>query len=224
MINEVELRHLRAFVAVAEHLHFGRAARQLHLAQPALSQRIRQLEDALGHRLFLRTSRAVALTPGGDVLLQRARHSLQSLQADLEEVCSVARGEMGSLNVGFIGSGMLTSLPAVLDRYRKQYPRVQMRLHESYTSQVLRGLSSGELDAGLVRDSDPVPGMHREALFTEPFIAVLPVRHPLASSRSIRPVQLAGEPFVFYSRGAGALAYDKPLTLRNGDLLRPRVV
>ena len=224
MDEEIELKHLRSFAAVAEHLHFGRAAQQLHLAQPALSQQIRRLEELLGHALFLRTSRSVVLTSAGEVLLQRSRRNLQTLQADLAEVRSVARGEMGSLNVGFIGSGVLTKFATVLQRYRKQYPRVQLQLHESFTSQVLHGLSSGALDAGLLRDSDPEPGVHREPLFTEPFLAVVPRHHPLAGRKRIIAAQLKHEPFVFYARSAGALAHDKPLSLCAGEGFRPRVV
>ena len=224
MDPEIELRHLRSFAAVAERLHFGRAAQQLHLAQPALSQQIRKLEDVLGSQLFLRTSRSVALTSAGEVLQQRVAGILQSLGTAVAEARSVARGEMGSLNVGFIGSGMLTSFAVVLQRYRKQYPNVHLQLHESYTAQVLQGLAKGTLDAGLLRDSDPEPGIHREPLFTEPFLAVVPRQHPLACRKRIAASQLRDEPFVFYARSAGALAHDKPLSLCAREGFRPRVV
>src|SRR5579872_5746299 len=106
-MSDIELRHLRYFVAVAEELHFGRAAKRLHLAQPPLSQQIRKLEEIVGHRLSVRTSRAVKLTSAGEVLLERARRTLREVQNDLEEARSVGRGEVGFLKVGFIGSGML---------------------------------------------------------------------------------------------------------------------
>src|ERR1700733_5372499 len=123
MDRDIELRHLRYFVAVAEELHFGRAAQRLHLAQPPLSQQIRKLEDILGHALFTRTSRAVRLTAAGETLLERARRTLQNVQEDLDEARSVGRGEVGSLRVGFIGSAMLTPLPAMLGHYPPQYPQ-----------------------------------------------------------------------------------------------------
>src|SRR5215831_16743869 len=126
--RDIELRHLRYFVAVAEELHFGRAANRLHLAQPPLSQQIRKLEEILGYPLFLRTSRAVTLTAAGEVFLERARRTLRNVQEDLEEARSIGRGEEGTLRVGFIGSGMLTPLPAMLGRYRRLYPRVQLQL------------------------------------------------------------------------------------------------
>src|SRR5580704_7121571 len=119
----IELRHLRYFIAVAEELHFGRAALRLHLSQPPLSQQIRQLEEILGHALFTRTSRAVKLTSAGEVFLERARRIMRSVEQDMEEARSVGRGEVGFLKVGFIGSSMLTRVPAVLGKYRSAYPR-----------------------------------------------------------------------------------------------------
>src|SRR5947199_10809438 len=109
MSIEIELRHLRYFVAVAEELHFGRAAKRLHLAQPPLSQQIRKLEDILGHALFTRTSRAVKLTSAGEVFLDRARNTLRKVQEDIDDARSVGRGEVGSLKVGFPGTAMLTA-------------------------------------------------------------------------------------------------------------------
>ena len=224
MDQDIELRHLRSFAAVAEHLHFGRAAASLHLAQPALSQQIRRLEELVGYPLFQRTSRSVALTPAGEALLPRARRSLRSLVSDLAEVRSVGRGEQGSLHVGFIGSGMLAKLPAVLQRYRTRYPLVHLHLYESFTAHVLAGLRDESLDAGLLRDSDAADGIEREPLWTEPYIAVVPIAHPLATRRAIRPAALRHEPFVFYARSAGSTAYDKPLSLCAADGFRPRVV
>ncbi len=125
---------------------------------------------------------------------------------------------------GFIGSGMLAKLPAVLQRYRARYPLVQLHLYESFTAHVLAGLRDESLDAGLLRDSDAVDGIEREPLWTEPYIAVLPKSHPLAKRKAIRPASLRHESFVFYARSAGATAYDKPLSLCSADGFRPRVV
>src|ERR1700760_342678 len=107
MDQQIELRHLRYFVAVAEELHFGRAAERLHLAQPALSQQIRRLEEIVGAQLLLRTSRSVALTAAGEMLLERARRTLRNVRLDAEEARGIGRGETGHLKLGFVGSGML---------------------------------------------------------------------------------------------------------------------
>src|SRR3984957_14601808 len=103
MDRDLELRHLRYFVAVAEELHFGRAAERLHLSQPPLSQQIRRLEEILGYALFVRTSRSVKLTNAGDAYLERARRTLCNVQRDIEETRSIGQGEVGTLNIGFVG-------------------------------------------------------------------------------------------------------------------------
>jgi DNA-binding transcriptional LysR family regulator len=224
MDRDIELRHLRYFVAVAEELHFGRAALRLHLAQPPLSQQIRKLEEILGYPLFLRTSRAVKLTSAGQVFLERARRTLRNVQEDMDEARSVGRGEEGFLRVGFIGSAMLTPLPAMLGRYRRLYPKVNLQLHESFTSAVVQKLLKGELDAAFLRDAGQTSGLEIEPLFSEPFIAVVPKKHPLARYKTISTRELRDEPFVFFPPSAGTLAYEKPVSLCEEHGFRPHVV
>jgi DNA-binding transcriptional LysR family regulator len=142
----------------------------------------------------------------------------------MDEARSVGRGEEGFLRVGFIGSGMLTTLPAMLGRYRRLYPKVNLQLHESYTSLVIQKLVKGELDAGFLRDAGRAEGLVIEVLFSEPFIAVLPKKHPLAKHKTISAKELRDEPFVFFSPSAGTLAYEKPVSLCEEHGFRPRVV
>jgi DNA-binding transcriptional LysR family regulator len=224
MDGEIELRHLRYFVAVAEELHFGRAALRLHLAQPPLSQQIRKLEDILGYPLFTRTSRSVQLTSAGVIFLERARRTLRNVQEDLEEARSIGRGEVGFLRVGFIGSAMLTPIPAMFGQYRSRFPNVHLQLHESYTSKVIAQLADGTLDAGFLRDGGPTPGLVVEPVYSEPFVAIVPVNHPLAASKAISAALLRDEPFVFFTPTAGSYAFEKGIApcLEHG--YRPRVV
>lgn len=224
MDRDIELRHLRYFVAVAEELHFGRAAHRLHLAQPPLSQQIRKLEEILGYPLFVRTSRAVRLTAAGEVFLDRARRTLRTVQEDIDEARSISRGDVGFLRVGFIGSSMLTPLPEVLGQYRRQYPKVQLQLQESFSSALEQSLLKGSVDAAFLRDGDPTPGLDIEPLFSEPYVAVLPHTHPLARRRAISAGQLRNEPFVFFSPAAGKLAYDRTISLCLDHGFRPNVV
>jgi DNA-binding transcriptional LysR family regulator len=142
----------------------------------------------------------------------------------MEEARSIGRGEEGYLRVGFIGSAMLTALPAMLGRYRRLYPKVNLQLNESYTSSVVQQLLKGELDAGFLRDSGPTSGLEIEPLFSEPFIAVLPKKHPLATYKTISAKELRDEPFVFFSPSAGSLAYEKPVSLCEEYGFRPHVV
>jgi DNA-binding transcriptional LysR family regulator len=224
MNAEIELRHLRYFTAVAEELHFGRAAQRLHLAQPPLSQQIRKLEEIVGYPLFTRTSRSVKLTGAGEVFLERARRTLRNVQEDLEEARSLCRGQAGFLRVGFIGSSMLTSLPAMLGEYRRAYPAVQLQLHEGHTSDVMRAVASGQWDIGILRDGGPCEGLNVQTLFSEPFLAVVPSTHPLAARRNISAASLRNEPFVFFPPGAGTRAYEKPVSLCEKHGFRPHVV
>lgn len=224
MDREVELRHLRYFVAVAEELHFGRAALRLHLAQPPLSQQIRKLEEIVGHQLFTRTSRAVRLTAAGAILLDRARRTLRAVEQDLAEARSVGRGEIGSLRVGFIGSSMLTPLPAMLGRYRRRHPKADLQLREATSSQLMQSVLDGALDVAFLRDGGPLPGLDVEGLFSEPFVAVLPANHPLARRKTISASALREEPFVFFPLAAGRMAYEKTMSICQKHGFRPRVV
>jgi DNA-binding transcriptional LysR family regulator len=224
MDDGIELRHLRYFAAVAEERHFGRAARRLHLSQPPLSQQIRKLEQMLGYPLLTRTSRSVSLTAAGEAFFESARRTLRNVQRDIEETRSIGRGEVGSLHVGFVGSGMLTGLSGIFRAYREAYPRVRLHLHESFTSRVIEGLANGTLDAGILRDGDPTDGLHVTPIFSEPFVAVLPANHPRARQKSISPAVLRDEPFVYFPRSAGPRAFEKPLTIFERYGFRPNIV
>ena len=224
MDQDIELRHLRYFVAVAEELHFGRAAERLHLSQPPLSQQIRRLEELLGYPLFARTSRSVALTEAGVVYLERARRTLRTVQRDLEETRRIGQGQSGSLHIGFVGSAMLTTLPRIFSVYREAYPGVQLHLHESFTARVTEGLENGTLDAGILRDGDVAEGLTVKTLYSEPYVAVLPRSHACARQKSVSPGMLRDDSFVYYPRSAGARAFEKPLTVFEEYGFRPRIV
>jgi DNA-binding transcriptional LysR family regulator len=131
---------------------------------------------------------------------------------------------VGSLNIGFVGSGMLTTLPEIFRTYRKAYPRVHLYLHESFTSRVVEGLENGTLDVGILRDGDSVEGLHVTTIFSEPYVAVLPATHPYAGRKTISPGMLRDEPFVYYPRSAGVRAFEKPLTLFEEYGFRPQIV
>ena len=224
-IANIELRHLRYFVAVAEELHFGRAAQRLHIAQPPLSQQIRKLEETVGHSLFQRTSRNVKLTAAGEELLKRAQQTLRKVAEDIDNTRRVGRGEVGTLTVGFIASSMLTVFPQMLSAYRRQFPEVELRLREFYTSGLLRALRDGTADIGFTRDAgSDEDGVHTEVLLPEAYLAVVPIRHPLAQRASLRVSDLRTEPFVLFSPSVGQSAWDKVQRLCRQGGFRPRVV
>jgi DNA-binding transcriptional LysR family regulator len=224
MNPNIDLRHLRYFLAVAEELHFGHAAIRLHMAQPPLSQQIRRLEQEIGYPLFLRSSRSVRLTPAGKALIERARRTLQKVDDDLDAVRSVARGEVGVLKIGFVGSAMLTSLPSILDQYRRKYSRVQLHLNELHTSQLIDALREGSADVALARDAGVMEDLQVEHAFIEPFVAVVPKKHPLAGRKSIPISRLRDEPFVWFPRSAGNHAWENAIRVLEQHGFHPKIV
>jgi DNA-binding transcriptional LysR family regulator len=224
MDHVLELRHLRYFVAVAEELHFGRAARRLHMAQPPLSQQIRRLEQLVGSPLLTRTSRRVALTPAGRTFLERSRRLLAQAQADLEEAGRIGRGEEGRLDVGFISSAIPLGITERIRAFRQRYPAVHVQLHEGFTTQIVARVFARDIDMGIVRDITPDPGLEITTLATEGFVAVLPAGHPLAGRAELDAALLRDEPFVFYPRSAGEQAYLRNLEPCRVAGYEPRVV
>lgn len=222
--RDIEIRHLRYFIAVAEELHFGRAAQRLHIAQPPLSQQIRRLEEMLGHALFLRTSRDVRLTAAGEELLERSRHTLAKIDADLSATQRIGRGEAGALTVGFIGSGMLTALPRMLGRYRRKFPQVDLQLREFYTTRLVEALLEGTVDIGFLRDAGPVDGLDVEVVASEPFVVGLPRKHPLVAEKTVSVKSLQHEPFVLFARSYGSVAWQKTVGICEAHGFLPRVV
>ena len=222
---DIDLRHLRYFVAVAEELHFGRAALRLHIAQPPLSQQIKQLERNLGHPLFLRTSRSVSLTAAGHELLERARRILTRFDEDLSAVRRVGRGEVGALTIAFTGSAILRDpLPEAIRAYRRKYPEVDLRLRELGTMLQIAALRDGSIDLGFLRDPGPFDSLVIQELSREPYLAVLPSRHPLAKMRVVPVCKLRGEPFVFHRRDIGPLAFDRTMAVCEQAGFRPEIV
>src|SRR5579871_5210640 len=165
MNQEIELRHLRYFLAVADTLHFSKAAERLGIAQPPLSHQIKRLEQMVGHRLFDRTTRGVRLTLAGQLLADRARGTIDKVQDDLAQVRRLGRGEEGTLTVGFSGSVMFTNLPAAIESYRRRYPKVELRLREQVTATQLAALLDGAIDLAFLRDGDPSEGIELTTLF-----------------------------------------------------------
>jgi DNA-binding transcriptional LysR family regulator len=224
MKQEIEFRHLRYFLAVAETLHFSKAAAQLGMAQPPLSQQIRSLERILGHPLFQRTTRGVRLTKVGEFFRERARNTVTKMQDDVEMARRLGSGHEGVLTVGFSGSVMLTTLPKAIERYRRLYPKVELRLRELVTAEQMPSLLDGTLDLGFLRDGEPQDGLALESILRERFIAVLPTRHKLAGKVTIRPGELRNEPFVLFARRMGPLAFDRTIACCEAEGFRPNVV
>ncbi|HEY0488939.1 MAG TPA: LysR family transcriptional regulator [Telluria sp.] len=206
----MELRHLRYFIAVAEELHFTRAAERLHIGQPPLSQAIQALEADVGAQLFARTKRSVRLTEAGKLFLADARRILALSEQAAETARRADRGEAGELRVGFTFSTPLTPFfAAVINRYRSAYPHVRLTLLEMATLRQLDGLSQRTLDLGFIRppERSPAEELKLTPMRQDPLVAVLPTTGPLARKKTIAMRDLEGMPFVMYPPGAGTGIY-----------------
>ncbi|MCA3808018.1 MAG: LysR family transcriptional regulator, partial [Burkholderia sp.] len=170
----MELRQLRYFVAVAEELHFGRAAKRLFISQPALSFDIRKFEDALGVQLFSRTNKTVALTNAGEVLLGEARRLLlQAAEAERLTVRS-ASGLAGRLRIGFVHSMLYRGLPDAVRRFEADYPGVEVVLSEMNTQAQVQAIQRGQIDLGYAHWGHFPPEVESVPVYAEPFVCCLP--------------------------------------------------
>ncbi len=200
----LDLGQLRAFVTLAEELHFGRAAARLGIAQPPLSQQIQRLERRIGHRLLGRGGALpVRLTPAGRVLLDAARQALDGLEWGLEAARAAGRGESGVVHVGFTPSVALTILPPIVQAFRTRFPAVELHLSELTSAEQIERVRAGRLDVGFVRDPPPLDDLSADVVEHEPLVALLPSGHPLAAGRRVALSGLAGEPFVMVRAAAG---------------------
>jgi DNA-binding transcriptional LysR family regulator len=193
-----ELRLLRYFVAVAEELHFGRAAQRLHMAQPGLSQQIKVLERLIGVRLLERTSRQVGLTPAGRLLLSESRRLIAETERAVDRVRRTGRGEIGRLVVAAIGSATYDVVPRLLRAHRKRYPDVELVLREMSTPAQVHALRAGEIDVGLLRLPADTADLDAHTVREDRMALMLPETHPLARKKRIALRALAREPLILF--------------------------
>ncbi|MCL6594364.1 MAG: LysR family transcriptional regulator [Alicyclobacillus sp.] len=204
----MELRHLQYFVAVAEELHFGRAAARLQITQPPLSQQIRQLELEIGVPLLRRSQRRVECTPAGEVFLREARKVLAAVEAAVNAAQRAHRGELGTLAVGFVGSATYDVLPAVLRTYRRRYPGVAVSLREGSTPALVAGLVAQDLDVSWVRPPVTAPDLEVQVVHSAECVLAVPRQHPLARAHPLRLSDLAQVPLVSLTRETWPGLYD----------------
>ncbi|WP_256849251.1 LysR family transcriptional regulator [Pantoea sp. Fr-CA_6] len=218
----IELRHLRYFVAVAEELHFGRAAQRLNISQPPLSQQIIQLETETGARLFNRTNRSVQLTAAGQQLLSDARAILLQVEQAADRAARLHRGEEGELRIGFTSSAPFTAVVSdALFRFRQRWPQVHIQMQEINTRQQLAPLHDGRLDLGVMRNTPLPADLRHQLLLSEPLYAVVHKAHPLADADKISVTALAAEPFVFFDPQCGTALYSDILALLHRYHIKP---
>ena len=219
-----DLRSARYFVAVAEELHFGRAAERLRMSQPPLSQAIRQLERDVGAKLFDRTNRRVALTAAGDAFLSECRSLLQHADAVAETPRLAASGVIGRITIGSVASALQWPLPKALAEFRAREPQVIVRIHEIDTDEAALGLLDGRIDVALARLATSHPGTATRILLRDTFCALLPAEHPLSDSTGpIDLADLADDAWIWLAREISPDYHDEMAAACRTSGFSPRV-
>src|SRR6267142_2607255 len=221
----MELRHLRYFVAVAQHLNYNEASRRLHIAQPAISQTILDLEDELSVKLLLRTKRTVQLTAAGTTFLLAAQEILRRANEAQHLVQRAARGEVGTLGIGFFGAASAPILPGLVQTYRGKFPNVELHLFEMNPDQQLVAFDEARIDVGFTRTLPPDrrPEFDEELVYTDHLVIALPATHALAKKKIVGLKTLAGEPFVQFHRKGSASLFDEVIWVCRRAGFSPRI-
>lgn len=209
----VELRHLRYFVAVAEELHFGRAAQRLGIVQPALSKQIVALERELDVRLFIRSKRDVSITEAGQALYAEARDILQRVDHATDSAKLTDSGALGSLAIGFIGPAMWNILPPLVREHRNRVPGMHFRLYEMTSGPMIQQVRDGILDAAFIRPFGHDEALEIKTVWSEPFVIAMIHDHPLARHEVVDLADAADETFVLVSRDGSPGLFDQCLAL-----------
>lgn len=214
----MELRHLRYFAAVAETRHFGRAAERLHMAQPALSQSIRQLEGELGTPLFTRTTRQVSLTPAGEFLHAEALRVLGSVEDSIRGVRRIADGRRGLVRIAFTGTAAFTQLPRIARALKRDLPGIALEIHaDLLTPTQATMLGEGSLDLGVLRPPTSGEDLALRTIEVEPLVLAAPADHRLASEPVIAMADLRTEEFVLYADSHSAVNEAVVRSCRDAD-------
>jgi DNA-binding transcriptional LysR family regulator len=204
-----EVREARYFVTVAEELHFGRAAERLHISQPPLSQTIKTLERRLGTKLLTRTTRAVALTSAGEVLLEQCRRLVNMADEAETATRDAASGQLGRLRIGAVTSAFFDPLPAMLAEFRSQHPRIDVVLRELDTQDAVRALAEHGIDVALVRRLATPPGIARRTLLEEKFVLAVPATWDHIPGDVVDLADTAREPWISLPRHISSDYHDQ---------------
>ena len=219
-----DLNQLRCFVAVAEELHFGRAATRLNMTQPPLSRQIQVLEHIIDAQLLERTSRSVRLTPAGRSFLPEAKRILKLAETASQVARRIALGKTGSLKIGYTAAAAYGYLPELIGACRQRLPDVDFSLKEMVSGEQLEALATGQIDVGLLRPPVGRPEFATRRVLAEPLLAAIPKKHPLASREQLSIKDFDGQPFVMYSPHESRYFHDLLVALFTQSDVLPRYV
>ena len=206
----MDLRPLRYFISVAEHLNFTEASKQLYVAQPAVSQQIAYLEKKLGVKLFNRTKHSVQLTHAGSVFLKDAREIIKKLDESIKNVHQAEEGLIGTINIGLLSVPVRDFLPRLIRKFRRKYPKVNIRLNYYHVGKMIEKLKEDELDIAftLSLGLQSIGGLEYKTLWTQPHCVIMYQDHPLAHRTSINIAELVQESFVMLEREVSPPGFD----------------
>lgn len=220
----MKLRYLHTFIVVAEELHFGRAAKRLHVAQPAISQTIQALEQEIGTQLFCRNKRTVSLNESGKIFLEESYSLLNSLEEAVNRAVRASTGEIGVLHISFTSVSTLSLLPHAIMEFSKQYPKVQIKLEEMGTSEQLLAIDSGQIDVGFSVFGDNISNLSAQSITSEPLYAFLADSHPLSGQKFVSIEDIFSEPFILMSKSSEPEMHSAFHTLCDEYNCKPNIV
>ena len=223
MSYQIELRHIRYFLAVAEELHFRKAAERLFISQPGLSRQIKHMEEDLGVTLFERHNRKVVLTKTGHYLQKELQLHVKQLEDIFDHAKLIQTGKKGQLKIGYVGSAMQHIIPDLLIKYREEHPDVVFSLKEMENQNQLNDLLSFDIDIGFMRLEDVPKDLKRQTVLSDVFCLVLPEDHPISSKSFKSLAQFKNETFILFDPNYSASYYDKVMQIFKDSGFTPSV-
>lgn len=223
MSYQLELRHFKYFLAVADELHFRKAAEKLFISQPGLSRQIKQMEDILGVSLFLRDKKKVSLTAAGEYLKNEVEFILNHLEITKKQMKLVAQGNTGELRIGFLGSAMQQVIPELLLNLKESRPGINTSLEELSNNSQLSAILKDKLDLGFVRLSRTPPGLQIQPIYEDTFSLVVPKKHKIGAKEFTGLQQFAKDSFILFSQEYSPLYYDTVMSICEDAGFSPRV-
>ncbi len=213
MSYQLELRHFTYFLAVAEELHFRKAAERLFISQPGLSRQIKQMEDIIGAELFVRNKRNVSLTVAGEYLKKEIAYIFNHIDFTIKQTALIDEGSEGEIRIGFLGSAIQTVIPELLVKVDEAYPKIQFSLEEISNYDQVKAIERDELDIGFVRLARVPDGLCIKDVQTDTFSLVLPKNHFLTKENFSSVAQVSEEHFVLFSSDYSSIYYDKIMSI-----------
>ena len=223
MSYQLELRHFRYFLAVAEELHYRKASERLFISQPGLSRQIKQMEAVLETQLFIRDKKKVRLTAAGAYLKKELEHTMAHIERTVKQVKLMGDGQLGELRIGFLGSAMQEVIPEMLLKLKKRFPQIHTSLEELSNKAQLNAILKDQLDIAFVRLSKVPKGVQLQPVFKDTFSLVLPKSHVVTDSNFKGVHQLAKEDFILFSKDYSPQYYDTVMSICEDAGFEPKV-